>query len=172
MTLRRKYRRRLAIAFLALAGLPAISNAQASLTATAGMAVGVEIVAACTVSVADLNFGAYASNSKTPVQGQTTIQLRCGAGAVAELSLDAGSGPGATTSNRRLEQDSGRSRLDYDLFQDPGRTIHWGNRSGVDTLEVVATGAQQTVPIYGQIPSGQRALEGTYSDTITLRVQY
>jgi spore coat protein U-like protein len=42
----------------------------------------------------------------------------------------------------------------------------------VDTLEVVATGAQQTVPIYGQIPAGQRALEGTYSDTITLRVQY
>jgi len=172
MTLLPKYRRLVAVAFLALAALPAISRAQANVTATAGMVVGVEIVAACTVSVADLNFGAYASNSKTPVQGQTTIQLRCGAGAVAELSLDAGSGPGATTSNRRLEQDSGRSRLDYDLFQDPGRTIHWGNRSGVDTLEVVATGAQQTVPIYGQIPAGQRALEGTYSDTITLRVQY
>ena len=172
MTLLPKYWRLLAVAFLALATVPEISPAQTNLTATAGMVVGVEIVAACTVSVADLDFGAYASNSKTPVQGQTTIQLRCGAGAVAELSLDAGSGPGATTSNRRLEQDSGRSRLDYDLFQDPGRTIHWGNRSGVDTLEVVATGAQQTVPIYGQIPSGQRALEGTYSDTITLRVQY
>jgi len=172
MTLLPKYRRLVAVAFLALAALPAISRAQASVTATAGMVVGVEIVAACTVSVADLNFGAYASNSKTPVQAQTTIQLRCGAGAVAELSLDAGSGPGATTSNRRLEQDSGKSRLDYDLFQDPGRTIHWGNRSGVDTLEVMATGAQQTVPIYGQIPAGQRALEGTYSDTITLRVQY
>ena len=172
MTLLPKYWRVLAVAFLALAAVPAISRAQASLTATAGMVVGIEIVAACNVSVADLNFGAYASNSKTPVQGQTTIQLRCGAGAVAELSLDAGSGPGATTSNRRLEQDSGRSRLDYDLFQDPGRTIHWGDRSGVDTLEVMATGAQQTVPIYGQIPAGQRALEGTYSDTITLRVQY
>ena len=172
MTLLSKYRQLLAAVFLVLATAPAISLAQANLTATAGMVVGIEIVAACTVSVADLDFGAYASNSKTPVQGQTTIQLRCGAGAVAELSLDAGSGPGATTSNRRLEQDSGRSRLDYDLFQDPGRTIHWGNRSGVDTLEVVATGAQQTVPIYGQIPAGQRALEGTYSDTITLRVQY
>ena len=172
MTLLSKYRQLLAAVFLALATVPAISLAQTNLTATAGMVVGIEIVAACTVSVADLNFGAYASNSKTPVQGQTTIQLRCGAGAVAELSLDAGSGPGATTSNRRLEQDSGRSRLDYDLFQDPGRTIHWGDRSGVDTLEVMATGAQQTVPIYGQIPAGQRALEGTYSDTITLRVQY
>jgi len=172
MTLLPKYRQLLAVAFVALAALPAISRAQAHVTATAGMAVGIEIVAACTVSVADLNFGAYASNSKTPVQGQTTIQLRCGAGAVAELSLDAGTGPGATTSNRRLEQDSGKSRLDYDLFQDPGRTVHWGNRSGVDTLEVVATGAQQTVPIYGQIPAGQRAPDGTYSDTITLRVQY
>jgi spore coat protein U-like protein len=171
MTLLPKYRR-LAVAFLALVALPAISRAQTIVTATAGMVVGVEIVAACTVSVADLDFGAYASNSKTPVQGQTTIQLHCGAGAVAELSLDAGSGPGATTSNRRLEQDAGRSRLDYELFQDPGRTIHWGDRSGTDTLEVVTTGTQQTVPIYGQIPAGQRAPEGTYSDTITLRVQY
>lgn len=40
--------------------------------------------------------------------------------------------------------DGGKDRLDYDLFQDPGRTIHWGDRSGVDTLEVTATGAQQT----------------------------
>jgi spore coat protein U-like protein len=134
--------------------------------------VRIEIVAACSVNAADLNFGAYASNSQTPVQGQTAIQLLCGAGTVAELSLDAGSGPGGSTNNRRMEQDAGKDRLDYDLYQDPGRTIHWGDRSGVDTLEVQTTGASMTIPVYGQIPGGQRAREGTYSDTITLRVVY
>ena len=170
MTLLPKYWRLLAVAFLALAASPAISRAQAHLTATAGMVVGIEIVAACTVSVADLDFGAYASNQTTPVQGQTAIQLLCGAGAVAELSLDAGSGPGRNTNRRRMEQDAGSDRLDYGLFQDAGRTIHWGERSGVDTLEVQATGAPQTIPVYGQIPAGQRARDGAYGDLITVRV--
>ena len=136
------------------------------------MPVSMEIVASCHVSAADLDFGAYPSNSPAPAQGQTAIQLLCGTGTVAELSLDAGTGPGGSTSRRRLEQEGGRDRLDYDLFQDAARTIHWGDRSGVDTLEVHTTGAPQTVPVYGQIPGGQRARDGIYSDTITVRVQF
>jgi len=158
--------------WLALAVLPATSGAQITYTATAGMPVRIEIVASCAVSAADLDFGAYASNQSTPVQGQTTIQLLCGSGTVAELSLDAGSGPGGSTNRRRMEQEGGRDRLDYDLFQDPGRTIHWGDRSGVDTLEVETTGAQQTVPVYGQVPGGQRVRDGIYSDMITVRVLF
>ena len=158
--------------WLALAALPATLRAQTIFTATAGMPVRMEIVASCSVSAADLDFGAYASNSQTPAQGQTAIQLLCGAGTVAELSLDAGSGPGGNTSRRRMEQDGGQDRLDYDLFQDPARTIHWGDRSGVDTLEVEATGAPQTVPVYGQIPGGQRVRGGIYSDMITVRVLF
>jgi spore coat protein U-like protein len=152
--------------------LPATPRAQTTFTATAGMPVRIEIVASCTVSASDLNFGAYASNQNTPVQGQTAIQLLCGAETTAEVSLDAGSGPGGNTNNRRMEQDAGGDRLDYGLFQDPGRTIHWGDRSGRDTLEVHTTGVAVTIPVYGQIPGGQRVRDGTYSDTITVRVAY
>ena len=136
------------------------------------MPVRIEITASCTVSASDLEFGAYSPRSQAPVQGQTSIQLLCGAATTAEVSLDAGSGPGASTSRRRMEQDAGSDRLDYDLFQDPARTIHWGDRSGVDTLEVQTTGVSLTIPVYGQIPGGQRVREGTYSDTITVRVIY
>ena len=80
--------------------------------------------------------------------------------------------PSGTRPVARCRQDSGTDRMDYDLYQDPGRTIHWGDRSGRDTLEVLATGAPQTVPIYGQIPAGQRVRDGTYSDTITITVLY
>src|SRR5687767_2838303 len=85
------------IVWLALAALPGISAAQAIYTATAGMPVRMEIVASCSVSASDLNFGAYASNQSTPVQGQTAIQLLCGTGTLAEVSLDAGTGPGGST---------------------------------------------------------------------------
>jgi len=156
---------------LALAALPATPHAQAVFTATAGMPVRFEIVTSCAVSASDLDFGAYASKSQAPVQGQTAIQLLCGDGTVAELRLDAGSGSGST-SRRRMEQDAGTDRLEYDLFQDPARTIHWGDRSGVDTLEVETAGVPLTIPVYGQIPGGQRVREGTYSDTVTVRVLY
>ena len=126
------------------------------------------------MTASDLNFGAYASNSQTPLQGQTFIQLICGGQTTAEVSLDAGSGPGGSTNNRRMEQEAGSDRLEYDLYQDAGRTIHWGNRSGVDTFEVQTpeTGLPVTISVYGQIPGGQRAREGTYSDTITIHVHY
>jgi len=166
----RSHCRRVFVGCLALAALPATCLAQATYTATAGMPVRMEIVASCAVSASDLDFGAYASNQNTPVQGQTVIQLLCGTGTIAELSLDAGSGPGGNTNRRRMEQDGGSDRLDYGLYQDPGRTLHWGDRSGVDTLEVQATGMPQTVPVYGQIPGGQRVRDGIYSDLITVRV--
>ena len=168
----RSYGWRFAAVFLALATLPATSRAQSTFTATAGMPVRFEIVASCAVSASDLDFGAYASNQNSPVQGQTAIQLLCGAETTAEVSLDAGSGPGGNTSRRRMEQDSGIDRLDYELFQDPARTIHWGDRSGRDTLEVHTTGVPLTIPVYGQIPGGQRVRDGIYSDTITVRVVY
>jgi len=169
---------RFVVVFLALVAFPATPAERIpgqrvptpGVTANAIMPVTIEIVRACTVSASDLDFGAYPSNSTTPALGQTTISLHCGAGVTVEVSLDAGTGPGGNTSRRRLEQESGTDRLDYDLYQDPGRTIYWGD--GRDALEVLATGAPQTVPIYGQIPAGQRVREGTYSDVITITVHY
>jgi len=171
---------RFVVVFLALTAFPATPAQripgeripQPGVTATAILPVTIEIVTACTVSATDLQFGALTSNSKSSVLGQTTIQLNCGVGATVEISLDAGTGPGGNTSRRRMEQDSGSDRLDYDLFQDPGRTIHWGDRSGVDTLEVLTTGLPQTVPIYGEIPAGQRVRDGNYSDMITVTLTY
>lgn len=171
---------RYVVVFLALTAFPATPAQrlpgqripQPGVTATAIMPITIEIVQSCTVSATDLNFGAIASNSQTPVLGQTAIQLHCGVGATVEVSLDDGSSPGGNTSRRRLAQDSGSDRLDYGLYQDPGRTIHWGDRSGRDTVEITTTGLAQTLPIYGEIPAGQRAREGTYSDMITVTLKY
>src|SRR5436190_13078195 len=84
--------RRFLVVWLSLAALPATSHAQAVYTATAGMPVRIELVASCTVTATDLNFGAYASKLQTPLQGQSAIELFCGGPVRAEVSLDAGSG--------------------------------------------------------------------------------
>jgi spore coat protein U-like protein len=173
---------RFAVLFLALAAFPATPAQRIpgqripgdiiprpGVTDNAVLPVTIEIVSYCNVSSPDLDFGAYASNSTTPARGQTNISLTCSGGITVELSLDTGTSPGRP---RRLSQESGTDRLEDDLYQDPGRTIYWGDRSGVDTLEVLTTGVAQTVPIYGEIPAGQRAREGTYSDVITITVHF
>ena len=140
-------------------------------TSTAGMPVTMEVVGSCTVSAADLNFGAYPSDSQIPALAQTTLTLTCSTGTV-EVSLDAGTGLGRNTRNRSMNQDAGIDRLEYELFQDAGRTLHWGDTSGVDTRDVLTTGQPQTVNVYGRIPAGQRVRGGNYSDTITVTVQF
>jgi spore coat protein U-like protein len=158
-------------AFLALAGLPMAPVAQ-TYTVASGMPVTIEIVMQCTVSATDLDFGAYSTDSVSPKLGQSSITLLCSAGTVADVALDSGTGPGRNTNRRQMSQEAGPNRLDYELHQDAGRTIHWGDNSGRDTLELPMTGVPQTVPVYGRIPAGQRARDGTYSDVITVQVQF
>ena len=175
---------RIVLVFLALTAFPA-THAQRlpgqrigpdiirpGTSANAIMPVTLEVVATCHVTASDLNFGAIAANSTVPVLGQATIELTCGRGVSAEIALDAGTSPGNNTSRRQMLNEAGKGRLDYDLFQDAGRTVHWGHRSGTDTLEVLFEGTLRVLPIYGQIPAGQRVPEGSYSDMITVTVTY
>lgn len=163
---------RAAAAWLALAGFPLTLGSQ-SFTATSGMPVRIEIVASCDVSASDLDFGAYDTASATPTLGQTTVQLLCSAGAVVDISLDGGTGSSGNTQQRKLAPEAGGAdRLDYGLFQDAARSVHWGDRPGKDTREVLASGAQQTVPVYGQIRPGQQVASGTYADVITVQLQF
>jgi spore coat protein U-like protein len=163
-------RQQFVVILLSLTSL--LAGAQTILHTNSIMPVRIEIVTACRVSVSDLDFGSYTSNSTTPVLGQTNLVLQCGSGTTAEIALDAGTSPGGNTSRRNMRQDVGNDRMDYDLFQDAGRTVHWGDRSGNDTKEVLTADAPLTVPIYGEIPGGQRVRDGTYSDVITVSVSY
>jgi spore coat protein U domain-containing protein, fimbrial subunit CupE1/2/3/6 len=162
---------RMSGASLALAALPMTPSGQ-TFTATSGMPVRIEILASCNVAASDLDFGAYNPSAAAAAQGQSTIQLQCAPGVIAEVSLDAGTAPGANTTRRKLSSESGADRLDYGLYQDAGRSQHWGDTSEVDTRQVLTTGASQTVTIYGEIPARQTPRGGTYSDVITVRVQF
>ena len=137
------------------------------------MPVTIEIVAHCELSASDLDFGPYTSNSTTPVLGQTVIQLLCSPGQTGELLLDAGTGGrGNKTSRRAMLHAAGNDRLDYGLYQDPARAVHWGDTPGTDTRELITTGSTQIINVYGQIPAGQKVRDGSYSDTITVLLQF
>ena len=53
--------------------------------------------------------------------------------------------------------------MSYEIFQDAGRTINWGNTTGTD---LTGTG-NAAVTFYGLITAGQYVVPGTYTDTLT-----
>nr|WP_287115276.1 spore coat protein U domain-containing protein [Mesorhizobium sp.] len=43
---------------------------------------------------------------------------------------------------------------------------------GTDTLAGTGTGAEQTYPVYGQVPVQETSTAGTYADVITVTLTY
>jgi spore coat protein U-like protein len=149
----------------------------------AGFVLGVMLVAAwlwpqradaaCTLSVSSsVTFGAYNVFNGSPLDSTGQFSLRCNGGdrdATFSISLSRG-GTGTYTA-RRLT--SGAEFLLYNLYRDAARTIVWGDGTGGTQ---VTTGQYNGVRLYfsvfGRIPALQDAAVGTYSDTVTVIINF
>ncbi|MGC1422516.1 MAG: spore coat protein U domain-containing protein [Terracidiphilus sp.] len=110
----------------------------------------------CSLTVSTLNFGTYTG---TLLNGTATGRVTCAGGW--NIPMDAGTGAGATVTNRKMTGPFGAT-LNYALFRDSARTQNWGN-----TTDTELTGTGNTnVTVYGQISATQHVISGTYTDTI------
>jgi spore coat protein U-like protein len=69
----------------------------------------------------------------------------------------------------------GRSRINYDLYQDGACGTQWGGLSGLSgTIDFAGSMAvTENVPYWGCIPARQRGLRaGTYTDLVTMTLTY
>jgi spore coat protein U-like protein len=107
-------------------------------------------------------------NSNVDTNG--SFQVQCTNGTAYQVGLD--NGAHASGGVRRLN--SGSEYLNYQLFQNVGRTTAWGDTLASTTLQSqMGDGDPQTLNVYGRVPSGQTApTAGTYTDTITITVTY
>jgi spore coat protein U-like protein len=67
---------------------------------------------------------------------------------------------------------SGANQLNYNLYTDSAWTIVWGDGSGISSIQSVAGNSTTTLNVYGQIPAGQDAAVGNYTDTIIATVTF
>lgn len=139
-------------------------------TATDTFQVTATVPDECIVAATDLAFGNYSVTVGAAVDGSTTLSVTCSSGTAYEVSLDAGTGAGATVSVRKMT--SGANTLDYSLYQDAGRTQVWGVSSGVDVVAGTGTGSAQAITVYGRIAASQAAAAGSYADTVTATVTF
>lgn len=152
------------------AGLVSSIGANSFAASTNGnLTVSAIVTAQCVVQSAALPFGTYNSSA---IQQNAQIGVTCSNGTSYTVSLDAGTGSGASTTARKLASADGSSSLNYALYQDAARTKTWGNANGTDTVSGVGSGSAQNIPVYGYIPAGQTSKAGNYSDVVAITLSY
>lgn len=148
-------------------------HAQQTEVATAQLQVLASVSSNCRLNVLPLDFGSYDPldrNSSEPLRAETDLSLLCTRNTPATVSLDFGVNA-SSIDGRSLAL--GPDRLRYQLFRDSSRTQIWG--SGADAFSIgAAPGIREplTLPVYGAIPPAQEVISGSYSDTITARVDF
>ena len=128
--------------------------------------------AKCSVSTTSLVFGSYNVFSPAPVDSTGTISYECNGGAKTVL-ITMTRGQSVTFLPRQLGKAT--ESLTYNLFLDAARTTVWGDFSaGTSARSDVEppNNHEVAVTIYGRIPAGQDISAGSYSDTVTVVVNF
>ena len=123
---------------------------------------------ACTVNITGVNFGRYDVFSNVALHSAGNIDMNCPIGVGYHIILTAGSG---TFSKRVMS--SGAHSLNYNLFTAANRVLVWGDATS-DSVTVSSSGTGESVNhvVYGRIPAHQNVYPGSYSDTITVVINF
>jgi spore coat protein U-like protein len=125
--------------------------------------------AQCTVSTTSVNFGAYNVFDTSPRDSTGTITLRCNGGAN-DVRVEIDSGRSAYVLFRYMTQ--GVEPLFYNLYQNANRTQLWGENALAQDVGDPPNNKDLTLTVYGRIPAQQDVSAGSYTDTVTVTVQY
>ena len=130
--------------------------------------------ATCAITdVTDVAFGAYNPFSGAQVQSAGSVTYACSVfGIFDKVTINLGMGNAGSYFPRTLL--TGTHPLQYNLYTDAARTQIWGDGAG-GTSNFGPTSLNLlpvTVPIYGRIPGGQNAWQGSYSDTIVITMLF
>jgi spore coat protein U-like protein len=139
------------------------------LSATPPFQVVVNYLASCSVSATAMNFG-NATVLTANIDAAANLSVICTSLTHYTVALGTGQAPGATTTTRQMSGPGGL--ISYSLYKNAGRTTNWGNNTGVDTVAGTGTGATQTIPVYGRVPSQAAVSLGTYQDTVIVTLTY
>lgn len=122
-------------------------------------------------SASAVSFGNYNVFDALPNNnGVGSIRIRCvgGGGPTFVVTLSTGQ----SNSYAMRFMNSGVNRLNYNLYTSTARSVIWGNGSGGSSVMSVSRNATTTLSIFGQIPAGQDASVGVYSDSIVTTVNF
>jgi len=152
-----------------VAALVSVPQSAFAGTATATMAVTATVQTDCTVTANPLPFGNY---SGAALNVSTTIGVTCTNTTPYNVGLSAGSATGATVTTRAMTISGGGQTLSYQLLSTSFTGTNWGNTAATNWVGGTGNGSAQTLTVYGVVPASQFPTPGSYSDSITVTVNY
>jgi spore coat protein U-like protein len=113
------------------------------------------------LSVGNIAFGNYdpTNATATDANGSVTVRATTGLGYTVYIGAD------------RVMTD-GSDNLNYELYSDGARSSVWGSTLGTGESYTAATNANVTYTIYGQVSALQNVGPGSYSDTVTITLEW
>jgi len=142
-----------------------------SLTAALALIVlcGGRADAACTISVTGVSFGSYDVFAAAPLDSTGTVTIECNK--MLQVILTRGSSSSFTP---RTMRSGALEILDYNLYLDAARTVIWGDGSSGTQLYSKSNSGNNafSVTVYGRVPAGRDVSAGSYSDTVTVTMNF
>ncbi|MGA7570901.1 MAG: spore coat U domain-containing protein [Candidatus Aquilonibacter sp.] len=123
--------------------------------------------ATCSITANPMSFSIYDPTLPYDDSAVGTVGILCNVPLVLQISLITND-----SCNQRYLR-SGANRLAYNLYQDSGHNIVWGSLNPIcGQVRYTAAVFQAQFPIYGNIPRLQSVGAGTYSDIVTIQVNF
>ena len=125
----------------------------------------------CTVSTTSMAFGSYNVFSTAPIDSTASLVIRCDGG-VKTMSISISRGSAATFARQMLK---GAEALLYNLYRDAARTLIWGDGSSGTQTDIESSIPKNTdipLTVYGRISAGQDVSAGSYTDSVTVTINY
>lgn len=165
------------VLFSVLAGLSSVvsfASAATPNTSSGTLTVGATIVVACNVAGGTLNFGSTIDplQSSGPIDASTTLAVTCTNTTPYSVALSAGANAGGLNAFGARAMKSGTNALPYQLYLDAAHSQVWGNGTNSGVHTGTGTGNQQSLTVYGRLPTVANAVPGDYSDTVTVTITY
>jgi len=151
--------RAIAISLLGIA--PATQAASNS----ANFDVSIQVNATCAISASNMTFSSITTGTTSNTDATSTLTVNCSNGTPYTISMDNGTNYSV---GRRMA--SGASYINYYFYSDSSRSTQWNTTA---TKSGTGSGSDQSLTIYGRIPSGQSVTNtGAYADTIVATITY
>ena len=126
------------------------------------------------MAVTPVQFGSYDPSDPASVDSTGDIQVTCDSAATYLSKLGLGLNSGGDFNNRKMTSSGGSTPLSYNLYRDATHTEVWGDGTvGFPGQPGSGTaGVAVHYTIYGRIPGGQNVGVGSYSDLLTVTIEW
>lgn len=135
----------------------------------------------CSASDMSMSLGVYDGFNAAPTDSSAVLVVTCARdGGPATTAVTMAIGPSLNTggtASRALKHATAPDLLAYNLFRDASRLLVWGNTPGTNTLTQSVTVPNKssttlTFTLFGRIDPLQDARAGSYSDRLTITLNF